>query len=153
MRTHKRLIDIPRSDAEDRRFADAPDLPAGVDIEIKLSVRSAETANKNQVGILGTKLGMTQLWDENNKVVPVTVIQAVPVVTQVRTPSGRLQRRPARLRTPSRPRRSKPDAGHFAKADVTPQASRRTACTADASEFTLGQELTAEAFAAARPST
>ena len=38
-------------------------------------------------GILGSKLGMTQLWDENNKVVPVTVIQAGPcVVTQVRTP-------------------------------------------------------------------
>ena len=38
-------------------------------------------------GILGTKLGMTQLWDENNKIVPVTVIQAGPcVVTQVRTP-------------------------------------------------------------------
>ena len=38
-------------------------------------------------GILGTKLGMTQLWDENNMVVPVTVIQAGPcVVTQVRTP-------------------------------------------------------------------
>ena len=40
-------------------------------------------------GLLGTKLGMTQLWDENNRVVPVTVIQAGPcVVTQVRTPDS-----------------------------------------------------------------
>ena len=38
-------------------------------------------------GLLGTKLGMTQLWDDNNRIVPVTVIQAGPcVVTQVRTP-------------------------------------------------------------------
>ena len=38
-------------------------------------------------GILGTKLGMTQVFDENNRVVPVTVVQAGPnVVTQVRTP-------------------------------------------------------------------
>jgi large subunit ribosomal protein L3 len=38
-------------------------------------------------GLLGTKLGMTQLWDDNNRVVPVTVIAAgTNVVTQVRTP-------------------------------------------------------------------
>ena len=38
-------------------------------------------------GLLGTKLGMTQVWDENNRIVPVTVIEAGPnVVTQVRTP-------------------------------------------------------------------
>ena len=40
-------------------------------------------------GLLGTKLGMTQLWDANNRVVPVTVVQAGPcVVTQVRTPDS-----------------------------------------------------------------
>ena len=40
-------------------------------------------------GLLGTKLGMTQLWDANNRVVPVTVVQAGPcVVTQVRTPDA-----------------------------------------------------------------
>ncbi|NBU85590.1 MAG: 50S ribosomal protein L3, partial [Actinobacteria bacterium] len=38
-------------------------------------------------GLLGEKLGMTQVWDENNRIVPVTVIKAGPcVVTQVRTP-------------------------------------------------------------------
>ena len=100
-------------------------------------------------GILGTKLGMTQLWDENNKVVPVTVIQAGPcVVTQVRTPEqdgynavqlgfGAVK---AKMVT-------KPEAGHFAKADVTPRKHLIELRTADASEFTLGQELSAEVFA------
>ena len=45
------------------------------------------TFERNVKGLLGTKLGMTQLWDENNKVVPVTVVAAATnVVTQVRTP-------------------------------------------------------------------
>ncbi|MBK7819605.1 MAG: 50S ribosomal protein L3 [Tessaracoccus sp.] len=100
-------------------------------------------------GILGTKLGMTQLWDENNKVVPVTVIQAGPcVVTQVRTPEqdgynavqlgfGAVKAKKV----------TKPEAGHFAKADVTPRAHLVELRTANASEFKLGQELTAEVFA------
>ena len=100
-------------------------------------------------GILGTKLGMTQLWDENNKVVPVTVIQAGPcVVTQVRTPEidgysavqlgfGAIKAKKV----------TKPAAGHFAKADVTPRKHLVELRTADASEFTLAQELTAEVFA------
>ena len=100
-------------------------------------------------GILGTKLGMTQLWDENNKIVPVTVIQAGPcVVTQVRTPEqdgynavqlgfGAIKAKKV----------TKPEAGHFAKADVTPRAHLVELRTADASEFTLGQELSAEVFA------
>jgi large subunit ribosomal protein L3 len=100
-------------------------------------------------GILGTKLGMTQLWDENNKVVPVTVIQAGPcVVTQVRTPEtdgysavqlgfGAVKAKKV----------TKPEAGHFAKADVTPRKHLMELRTANASEFTLGQELTADVFA------
>ena len=44
------------------------------------------SAVKTTKGLLGTKLGMTQVWDENNKLVPVTVVQITPnVVTQVRT--------------------------------------------------------------------
>ena len=100
-------------------------------------------------GILGTKLGMTQVWDENNKIVPVTVIQAGPcVVTQVRTPEqdgynavqlgfGAVKAKKV----------TKPEAGHFAKADVTPRKHLVELRTADASEFELGQELTAEVFA------
>jgi len=100
-------------------------------------------------GILGTKLGMTQLWDENNKIVPVTVIQAGPcVVTQVRTPEkdgysavqlgfGAIASRKV----------TKPAQGHFDKAGVTPRRHLLELRTANASEFTLGQELTAELFA------
>ena len=51
-------------------------------------------------GILGTKLGMTQVFDENNRVVPVTVVKAGPnVVTLIRTPErDGYARRAARLR-------------------------------------------------------
>ena len=102
-------------------------------------------------GILGTKLGMTQLWDENNKVVPVTVIQAGPcVVTQVRTPEvdgynavqlgfGAIKAKKV----------TKPESGQFEKAGVTPRKHLVELRTADASEYTLGQEVTAETFAAA----
>lgn len=99
-------------------------------------------------GILGTKLGMTQLWDENNKIVPVTVIQAGPcVVTQVRTPEtdgySAIQLGFGAIKAK---KVTKPAAGHFAKADVTPRKRLVELRTADASEFTLGQELTAEVF-------
>ncbi|RCK69744.1 50S ribosomal protein L3 [Desertihabitans brevis] len=102
-------------------------------------------------GLLGTKLGMTQLWDENNRVVPVTVIQAGPcVVTQVRTPDkdgysavqlgfGAIKAKKV----------NKPTAGHFANADVTPRKHLVELRTTDASEYTLGQELSADVFAAA----
>jgi large subunit ribosomal protein L3 len=99
---------------------------------------------KTSKGLLGTKLGMTQVWDENNKLVPVTVIEITPnVVTQVRTPEvdgydavqiayGQIDPRKV----------SKPDAGHFDKAGVTPRRHLTEVRTADASEYSLGQELT-----------
>ena len=109
-------------------------------------------SNERKVkGILGTKLGMTQLWDENNKVVPVTVIQAGPcVVTQVRTPEkdgynavqlgfGAIKAKKV----------TKPYAGLFAAADVTPRKNLVELRTSDASEYTLGQEVTADTFEAA----
>lgn len=99
-------------------------------------------------GVLGTKLGMTQLWDDNNKVVPVTVIQAGPcVVTQVRTPEvdgyNAVQLGYGAVKAK---KVTKPSAGHFAKADVTPRKHLMELRTADSSEYTLGQELTAETF-------
>ncbi len=104
---------------------------------------------RNVKGILGTKLGMTQLWDDSNKVVPVTVIQAGPcVVTQVRTPSvdgyNAVQLGYGAIKAK---KVTQPAAGHFAKADVTPRKHLLEMRTADASEYTLGQELTAEIFA------
>jgi large subunit ribosomal protein L3 len=102
-------------------------------------------------GLLGTKLGMTQVWDSENKVVPVTVIQAGPcVVTQVRTPDvdgyaavqlgfGAVKAKKV----------TKPAAGHFERAGVTPRKHLVELRTADASTYTLGQELLADVFAAA----
>jgi large subunit ribosomal protein L3 len=109
------------------------------------------TVERNVKGLLGTKLGMTQLWDENNKVVPVTVIQAGPcVVTQVRTPEqdgySAVQLGFGGVRAKSV---TKPDAGHFEKAGVTPRKHLLEIRTNNASEYTLGQEVTSEVFAAA----
>jgi len=107
--------------------------------------------NRSVKGLLGTKLGMTQLWDENNRVIPVTVIQAGPcVVTQVRTPEANgysaVQLGFGAIKAKQV---TKPDAGHFAKADVTPRNHLVELRTNDASEYTLGQELTAEVLEAA----
>ncbi len=101
-------------------------------------------------GLLGTKLGMTQLWDENNKVIPVTVIQAGPcVVTQVRTPENDGYSAVQLGFGAVKPKNvNKPDEGHFAKAGVTPRKHLVELRTSDASEYTLGQEVTAELFEA-----
>ena len=100
-------------------------------------------------GILGAKLGMTQLWD-NGKVVPVTVVQAGPcVVTQVRTKDLDGYSAVQLAFGAINPRKvNKPKAGHFAKADVAPRRHLVELRTTDASEYTLGQEVTAEVFEA-----
>jgi large subunit ribosomal protein L3 len=105
---------------------------------------------KNVRGLLGTKLGMTQTWDENNRVVPVTVIEAGSnVVTQVRSDEtdgytavqvgfGSIDSRKV----------VKPMRGHFEKAGVPPRRHLVEIRTADAASYTLGQELSAELFSA-----
>src|ERR1041384_52917 len=99
-------------------------------------------------GILGAKLGMTQVWD-NNRVVPVTVVQAGPcVVTQVRTDDKDGYAAVQLAYGAIDPRKvNKPEGGHFAKAGVTPRRYSVELRTSDAAEYTLGQELTAETFA------
>jgi large subunit ribosomal protein L3 len=108
------------------------------------------TIERNVKGLLGTKLGMTQTWDENNRLVPVTVVAAgTNVVTQVRGPEkdgynavqigfGEIDGRKV----------NKPTAGHFAAAGVTPRRHLAEIRTADAASYTVGQELTPELFAA-----
>jgi large subunit ribosomal protein L3 len=105
---------------------------------------------KTQKGLLGTKLGMTQVWDSENRVVPVTVIQAGPcVVTQVRTPENDGYSAVQIAFGAIDPRKvTKPQAGHFEKAGVTPRRHVVEIRTADAAEYSLGQELTAETFEA-----
>ena len=103
-------------------------------------------------GILGAKLGMTQVWD-NNKVVPVTVVQAGPcVVTQVRTPDKDGYSAVQLAFGAINPRKvNKPRAGHFAKSGAAPRRHLVELRTTDASEYTLGQEVTVDTFAAGQP--
>ena len=95
-------------------------------------------------GILGTKLGMTQVWD-NNRVVPVTVVQADPnVVTQVRTADKDGYSAVQLAFGAIDPRKvNKPTTGHYDKAEVAPRRHIVELRTTDASEYTLGQEVTA----------
>ncbi len=101
-------------------------------------------------GILGEKLGMTQVWDENNRVVPVTVVKAGPnVVTQVKTPEQDGYSAVQIAFGAIDPRKvNQPAAGHFAKAGVTPRRHLVELRTSDASEYTLGQELGVDTFEA-----
>ena len=101
-------------------------------------------------GVLGEKLGMTQVFDENNRVVPVTVLRAGPcVVTQVRTQDrdgydavqiayGVIDSRKV----------TRPVAGHFARAGVPPRRHLVELRTEDAGQYTPGQEITAAVFQA-----
>ncbi len=99
-------------------------------------------------GILGTKLGMTQVFDDNNRVVPVTVVQAGPnVVTQVRTQDNDGYAAVQLAFGAIDPRKvTKPRGGHFTKAGVTPRRHVVELRTSDAGEYELGQELTADVF-------
>ena len=109
---------------------------------------TTQSAGSSIKGVLGKKLGMTQVFDANNKMIPVTVVEAGPcVVTQIRTPEvdgysavqiafGAID--PKKI--------SKPLAGHFAKAGVTPRRSVAELRTLDTSSYTVGQELGATVF-------
>ena len=104
------------------------------------------SATKNVKGLLGTKLGMTQVWDENNKLVPVTVIEIAPnVVTQVRTPEKDGYSAVQIAAGAIDPRKvNQPAAGHFREAGVTPRRHLAEVRTADAASYELGQELTVD---------
>jgi large subunit ribosomal protein L3 len=105
--------------------------------------------SKQIKGILGTKLGMTQVFNDAGQIVPVTVVQAGPcVVTSVKTPDkdgysavqlgfGEIDPRKV----------TKPVSGVFEKAGLTPRRYLAELRTDDASEYTLGQEVTADVFA------
>jgi large subunit ribosomal protein L3 len=105
------------------------------------------SATKNVKGLLGTKLGMTQVWDENNKLVPVTVIEIAPnVVTQLRTPEKDGYVAVQIAAGAIDPRKvNQPAAGHFREAGVTPRRHLAEGRTADAASYELGQELTVDA--------
>ena len=104
----------------------------------------------NVKGILGQKLGMTQVWGEDNRVVPVTVIAAGPcVVTAVRTPEADGYSAVQVGFGAIDPRKvTKPMRGHFEKAGVTPRRHLLEIRTEAASEFTVGQEIGPDLFEA-----
>jgi large subunit ribosomal protein L3 len=101
-------------------------------------------------GLLGEKLGMTQVWDAQGRLVPVTVVQASPnVVTQVRTAEKDGYAGVQIAFGAIDPRKvTKPLAGHFAAAGVTPRRHVTELRTADAGEYSLGQEITVTTFEA-----
>ena len=105
------------------------------------------TATKNVKGLLGTKLGMTQVWDENNKLIPVTVIEIAPnVVTQLRTADKDGYEAVQIAAGAIDPRKvNQPASGHFKAAGVTPRRHLAEVRTADAASYELGQELTVDA--------
>ena len=108
------------------------------------------TANRNIKGLLGTKLGMTQVWDADNKLIPVTVVQADSnVVTQIRNADTDGYAAVQIAYGQIDPRKvTKPLAGHFEKAGVTPRRNVVELRTADADGYELGQELSVELFEA-----
>ncbi len=103
---------------------------------------------KHIKGVLGTKLGMSQVFDADGRMVPVTVVAAGPcVVTAVRTPDADGYSAVQLGYGEIDPRRvNRPVAGHFAKAQVTPRRYLVELRTDDATDYTLGQEVTAETF-------
>ncbi len=107
------------------------------------------TSTKPITAMLGTKLGMTQVWDDAGKLVPVTVVKVdTNVVTQVRNVEADGYDAVQLGFGAIDPRKvTKPLKGHFEKAGVTPRRHLVEVRTPDAGEFTPGQEITAEAFA------
>ena len=100
-------------------------------------------------GIIGKKLGMTQIFDENGVVIPVTVIEAGPCpVTQKKTlendgyESVQLGFQDVKVE-----RLTKPLKGHFAKADVAPKKVLREFRLSDISSVNVGDVIKADIFA------
>jgi large subunit ribosomal protein L3 len=100
--------------------------------------------------IVGEKVGMTQIWDDQNRAIPVTVLRVAPVrVVQVKTLE---HERYSALQVTWGHRRTstltKPEQGHYDKAGVDPGRRLVELRLDDSSEYEVGQELTADVFQA-----
>ena len=102
-----------------------------------------------QKGIIGKKMGMTQIFDENGKVVPVTVVEAGPctVVQKKTVESDGYVAVQLGYGDISAKKVSKPAKGHFDKADVAPKRTLREFRLADISAMNVGDILKADVFA------
>jgi large subunit ribosomal protein L3 len=111
-----------------------------------MSIPTKAPATKTSKGLLGKKLGMTQVWDENNRLIPVTVVEITPnVVTQIRTVERDGYEAVQIAAGQIDPRKvNKPATGHFDAAGVTPRRHITEIRTADAADYTVGQELTVD---------
>lgn len=111
---------------------------------------SVQQQDKPVKGLLGAKLGMTQVWDADNRLVPVTVVEATPnLVTQVRSQQTDGYSAVQLAYGAVDPRRvNKPESGHFAKAGVTPRRFLVEIRTPDAAEYAAGQQIAADIFEA-----
>ena len=101
-------------------------------------------------GIIGKKIGMTQIFDENGKVVPVTVVEAgpCPVVQKKTVEVDGYAAVQLGYAVQKQQRVTKPLKGHFAKADVAPQKVLKEFRFADTSAFEVGSVVKADVFAA-----
>ena len=101
-------------------------------------------------GIIGKKLGMTQIFDANGKVVPVTVVEAgpCPVVQKKTVEVDGYAAVQLGYAVQKQQRVTKPLKGHFAKADVAPQKVLKEFRFADTSAFEVGSVVKADVFAA-----
>ena len=101
-------------------------------------------------GILGQKIGMTQIWDEQNRAVPVTVIQAGPCrVVQIKTPERDGYSAVQLAFGDVKPKRvNKPETGHFKKHNAAPARHLAELRVDDSSAFSVGQVIDADVFAA-----
>jgi len=111
---------------------------------------TTSNAQRAVTALLGTKLGMTQVWDEAGRVVPVTAIQVdTNVVTQVRNADRDGYEAVQLAFGAVDPRRvTKPLVGHFEAAGVTPRRHVAEVRTSNSAEYSLGQEIAADVFEA-----
>jgi large subunit ribosomal protein L3 len=103
---------------------------------------------RNVKGLLGKKLGMTQGWDANNKLVPITVVEAGEnVITQIKNIEADGYKAIQVAYGAIDPRKTdKPTAGHFAKAGVTPRRFVAEIRTDDSDTYSVGQALGVDLF-------
>ena len=111
---------------------------------------TTSNAQRAVTALLGTKLGMTQVWDADGRVVPVTAIHVdTNVVTQVRNEERDGYEAVQLAFGTVDPRRvTKPLVGHFENAGVTPRRHVAEVRTANAADYSLGQEIAADVFEA-----